>query len=201
MERAGIAAGTVERSRQRGPGEVKDVLVLGIDPGVTLVGYGLIRAQGQRLEAVEYGCVRAPPTTYLPDNLLQVYTAISGLIAVHQPSVVSVEQLFFNRNVRTALAVGQARGAVLLAAAAAGVRVEEYTPTQVKSAVVGYARADKRQMQAVVKTILGLPALPKPDDVADALACAITCAHIMQTSARLATSASRDSATRRAGSS
>ncbi|HAI20993.1 MAG TPA: crossover junction endodeoxyribonuclease RuvC [Clostridiales bacterium UBA8153] len=161
------------------------MLVLGVDPGSALVGYGLVRARGQRLEALEYGCVRSVSAAYLPANLLQMYTAISRLIAVHQPSVVSVEQVFFNRNVRTALAVGQARGTVLLAAASAGVRVEEYTPTQVKSAVAGYARADKRQMQAVVKSILGLPELPTPDDVADALACAITCVHTMQTAARL----------------
>lgn len=165
---------------------MKGVVVLGIDPGVTRVGYGLVRAQGQRLEALDYGCVQSPSAAYLPDSLLRVYTAVSGLIDVHRPAAVSVEQIFFNRNVRTALAVGQARGAVLLAAAAAGVRVEEYTPTQVKSAVVGYARADKRQMQAVVKSILGLPELPTPDDVADALACAITCVQTLQTSARLA---------------
>ncbi|MEW6522572.1 MAG: crossover junction endodeoxyribonuclease RuvC [Bacillota bacterium] len=161
------------------------MLVLGIDPGTSLTGYGLVRARGQRLEAVEYGCVKVPPGAPLPDTLLTIYTAVTGLISAHRPDAVAVERLFFNRNVRTALAVGQARGVVLLAAAAAGVSVEEYTPPQVKSAVVGYARAEKRQVQAMVKAILGLPELPRPDDVADALACAVTCVQTLQTARRM----------------
>lgn len=153
------------------------MLVLGVDPGTATTGYGLVRERAGRLEALDYGAVTTSKDLPLPSRLLIIHKELTGLIRVHAPDAMAVEELFFNRNVRTALAVGQARGVVLFTAAAAGVPVAEYTPPQVKQAVTGYGGADKAQMQAMVKLVLGLREVPRPDDAADALAVAICCVH------------------------
>jgi crossover junction endodeoxyribonuclease RuvC len=153
-------------------------LALGIDPGTATTGYGLVRltAEGE-LEAVSFGVILTPPNTPAPERLLMLYGDLKELLSLHQPDCVAVEKLFFQRNVSTALAVGQARGVVLLAIAEAGREVAEYTPNEIKQAVVGYGSADKRQVQEMVRTLLRLPEIPKPDDAADALAVAITHLH------------------------
>lgn len=153
------------------------VPVLGIDPGTATTGYGVVHVRAGRLEALDYGVIRTPKSLPLPERLLTIHEALGELIRRWRPEALAVEELFFNRNVRSALAVGQARGVVLLTAAGAGVPVSEYTPPQVKDAVTGYGRADKAQIQAMVKSLLGLSEPPRPDDAADALAVAICCLH------------------------
>jgi len=153
------------------------MLILGIDPGTAIMGYGLIEKRGNHLFPLDYACWRTPAHTPMAERLLMLYKELEVYIKEKQPHFVAVEELFFNRNTTTALTVGQARGIVLLAAAQAGIPVYEYTPLQVKQAVVGYGRADKKQIQQMVKGLLGLREVPKPDDVADALAIAICHAH------------------------
>jgi crossover junction endodeoxyribonuclease RuvC len=153
-------------------------LALGIDPGTATTGYGLVRLTRQGvLEAVAFGVIITPPHAPAHERLLMLYTDIRDLLALHQPDTCAVEKLFFQRNVSTAIAVGQARGVVLLAIAQAGAEVAEYTPNAVKQAVAGYGAAGKRQVQEMVRTLLNLPELPRPDDAADALAIAITHLH------------------------
>ncbi len=153
------------------------MLVLGVDPGSAITGFGLVRETGHKLTAVDYGYIRTLPAQPAEVRLQRIYQEIKNLLARYQPDHLVVEELFFNKNVRTALTVGQARGVVMLAGAEAGLPVHEYTPLQVKQAVVGYGRAAKSQIQFMVKTLLGLPEIPKPDDVADALAIAICHTH------------------------
>ncbi|MDP8903895.1 MAG: crossover junction endodeoxyribonuclease RuvC [Chloroflexota bacterium] len=159
------------------------MIVLGIDPGTAATGYGIVERAGSRLRAVDFGCFETVAADALPRRLLYIHQAVSELIAEHQPALVGVERLFFNRNVQTAFAVGQARGAVLLAAAQAGVPVFEYGPHEVKMAVTGYGRAGKEQVQRMVQVVLGMAALPRPDDAADALAVAICLAHAQRPAA------------------
>lgn len=149
------------------------MIILGVDPGTAITGYGLIRDLGNKIEVIEYGCIRTSPKSCLANRLRKINEELEKLIRNYQPQVAAVEDLFFNKNVRTALAVGQARGVVLLTAAKAGVEVREYTPLQVKQALVGYGRAEKHQVQYMVKMLLSLEEAPEPDDVADALAIAI----------------------------
>lgn len=153
------------------------MLVLGIDPGTAICGYGLVDMQGNHLRAVVYGAVTTSPKSKPEDRLLKIYREIDDLIKEYKPEVMGVEQLFFNRNTTTAIPVGQARGVVLLAAAANGVEVVERTPLQVKQAVVGYGKATKEQVIYMVEKLLNLPKKPHPDDVADALAVAICTTH------------------------
>jgi crossover junction endodeoxyribonuclease RuvC len=153
------------------------VIVLGIDPGTAATGYGIVERNGSKLRMVDYGCLQTEPAQALAVRLLAIYRSVRQLIELHRPAMVGVERLFFNRNVQTAFAVGQARGVVLLAAAEAGVPVFEYGPHEVKMAVTGYGRADKQQVQRMVQVVLGLDSLPRPDDAADALAVAICLAH------------------------
>jgi crossover junction endodeoxyribonuclease RuvC len=150
-------------------------LVLGIDPGTAITGYGFVTdsRRGAGLQAAEYGVVRTAAGTPATDRLKQVFEDVSSLIRARRPDALAVEQLFFNRNVTTALAVGQSRGVVLLAATLAGVPVFEYTPSQVKQAVTGVGRAGKVQVAYMVQSLLARPTVPKPDDVTDALAIAI----------------------------
>lgn len=158
------------------------MIILGIDPGTAIMGYGLIEKKGNALKALEYSAWRTEAKTPLPERLLHLYQELSSFMSSKRPNEVAVEQLFFNRNTTTALAVGHARGMVLLAAAQHRIPIFEYTPLQVKQAVVGYGKAEKLQVQQMVKALLALPAIPKPDDTADALAIAICHAHssIMQ---------------------
>jgi crossover junction endodeoxyribonuclease RuvC len=153
------------------------VIVLGIDPGTAMTGYGIIERTGSHLRLIDYGCMETVPDRPLADRLLLIHEAVEGLIEAHQPSLVGVERLYFNRNVQTAFAVGQARGVVLLAAAQHGLPVFEYGPHEVKIAVTGYGRAAKEQVQRMVQVVLGMETLPRPDDAADALAVAICLAH------------------------
>ena len=153
------------------------MIVLGIDPGTARTGYGLVRREGSRLQALDFGCLETVPDRELPERLVLIHQGVSELIAEHAPEVVGVERLFFNKNVQTAFAVGQARGVVLLAAAQAGLPVYEYGPHEVKMAVTGYGRAPKDQVQRMVQMILGLAAIPHPDDAADALAVAVCLAN------------------------
>lgn len=153
-------------------------LALGIDPGTATTGYGLVRQSEEgTLEAVDYGVFVTPPHTPAHERLKMLFDDLTELLAQHRPDTCAVEKLFFQRNVSTAIAVGQARGVVLLAIAQAGTEVEEYTPNEVKQAVAGYGAADKRQVQDMVRALLNLKEIPKPDDAADALAIAITHLH------------------------
>jgi len=153
------------------------MIILGIDPGTAIAGYGLLQSDGDELKLVAYGAITTPSDWQMPRRLQHIYSELTALIAKYQPTDAVVEKLFFSKNVRTALSVGQARGVALLAAAQAGVAIHEYTPLQVKQAVVGYGRADKNQIQQMVKMLLQLDSIPQPDDAADALAIAICHAH------------------------
>ncbi len=153
------------------------MIVLGIDPGTAITGYGVVERTGSRIRALDYGCVETPSDRPLAERLLEIRASVADLIDRHQPSAVAVERLFFNRNVQTAFAVGQARGVVLLTAAEHGLPVFEFTPNEVKTAVTGYGRAPKDQVQRMVQVVLALPELPRPDDAADALAIAVCLAH------------------------
>ena len=151
------------------------MLALGLDPGTATTGYGLVRLEPDgSLRAVKHGVITTPKDTPAPERLLILYDQLQDLLHEHKPEMVAVEKLFFQRNVTTALSVGQARGVMLLALAMAGLEVFEYTPNEVKQAVAGYGSAGKRQMQEMVRVLLGLDDIPRPDDAADALAVAIT---------------------------
>lgn len=154
------------------------MLVIGIDPGTASTGFGLVREDSAgNLSAVEYGVIRTLPGQSMPDRLLGLYQDIQQLLTLHRPETSAVEKLFFQRNVRTAMAVGQGRGIVLLALAEAGIPVVEFAPSEVKQAISGYGGAEKKQVQEMVKILLNLKTLPQPDDAADALALAICCLH------------------------
>lgn len=148
--------------------------ILGIDPGFGRSGYGVIDAIAGRHTALEYGCVETAPHTPTGLRLREIFEKMTTIMTTYQPDVVAIEQLFFARNVTTALTAAEARGVVVVAAQLADIPQVEYTPLQVKQAVVGYGRADKRQVQEMVRILLGLRELPRPDDAADALAVALT---------------------------
>ncbi len=145
---------------------------LGIDPGTARLGFGLVD-DADEFRCVAFGVVETASSLAMPLRLVELSDAIEGLIRQHRPTALAVEQLFFARNVTTAMTVGQARGVVLLAAARAGITVAEYTPSEVKQAVAGYGKADKVQMQEMVRILLELDRVPHPDDAADALAVAL----------------------------
>ena len=153
------------------------MIILGIDPGTAALGYGIVDRNGGRLRAIDYGCLETSPDLTLPERLLAIHSLVDELIQLHEPAIVAVERLFFSRNAQTAIAVGQARGVVLLAAAQHGRPVREATPNEVKVAVAGYGAADKGQVQRMVQLVLGMAELPTPDDAADALAVAICIAN------------------------
>lgn len=153
-------------------------ITLGIDPGTATTGYGFIRQRRDTsLEALAYGVITTPAKTPPAERLVQLYEELNALILLHRPQQCAVEKLFFQRNVTTAIAVGQARGVILLALAQAGIAPAEYTPNEIKLAVSGYGSAGKRQVQEMVRMMLALPEIPRPDDAADALAVAITHIH------------------------
>lgn len=150
------------------------MLAIGIDPGTAITGYGLVqRTAAGNLTAVDWGVILTPAGMHASERLANIYEALVAILQEHRPQTAAVESLFFQKNVRTAMSVGQARGVVLLALQQAGVPTHDYNPNQVKQAVSGYGAADKAQMQAMVRMLLSLPDLPKPDDAADALAIAI----------------------------
>jgi crossover junction endodeoxyribonuclease RuvC len=149
------------------------MLVLGIDPGTASTGYGLVRGDGSRLLAVDQGVIRTMPGVALERRLADIHARVAELLEAHRPDAVAIEELYFGANARTAFAVGQARGVVLLAAGQRGVPSRSYTPQQVKGAVCGHGRAGKDQVGRMVARLLGLAAPPAPDHAADALAVAI----------------------------
>ncbi|MTI61312.1 MAG: crossover junction endodeoxyribonuclease RuvC [Firmicutes bacterium] len=149
------------------------MLIIGIDPGLAIVGYSLVKKEGNRFSVLDYGVVRTPSGDDNINRLKKIYISLTDIIKEYKPDEMAVEELFFNKNVKTAIRVGQARGVILLAGAQADIVVAEYTPLQVKQAVVGYGRAAKQQVQEMVKALLNLETVPRPDDAADALAVAI----------------------------
>lgn len=151
--------------------------VLGIDPGTAITGYGVLDADTGELGLITAGAIFTAAGTPLPERLLSIHTELTALLARYQPHAVAVEELFFSRNTTTAMSVGQARGVVLLCAAQAGLPIYHYKPAEVKQAVAGYGGAGKAQMQEMVRLLLGLPAVLKPDDAADAVAIAICHVH------------------------
>lgn len=157
------------------------MLALGIDPGTAICGYGLVDLTGNRLRPIHYGAVFTDKDMQPEMRLKKIYDEISALIEIYRPDIMSVEQLFFNRNVTTAIAVGQARGVVLLTAANKNLPVLEFTPMQIKLAVVGTGSANKEQVTYMVQHLLNIRQKPKPDDVADALAVAICGLHTAAT--------------------
>jgi crossover junction endodeoxyribonuclease RuvC len=161
------------------------MIVLGIDPGIAITGYGIIKIKGNALYPIQYGAIRTEAELPLPARLKTLYGEIEQTIKAFRPSVMAIEELFFNKNAKTALTVGQARGVAILAGVNSGLEILEYTPLQVKQAVCGYGRADKIQVGQMVKTLLGLYDVPKPDDTADALAIAICHAFSYQMNERL----------------
>jgi crossover junction endodeoxyribonuclease RuvC len=158
------------------------VLILGIDPGTAITGFGLVREEEAGLALVDCGVVTTPAGQPLPQRLQTIYRGLSDVVRQHQPEAAAVEELFFSRNVRTALSVGHARGVTLLALADAGLPIHEYKPQEVKLAIAGYGGADKHQVQEMVRMLLGLDSVPQPDDAADAVAVAVCHIH----SARMA---------------
>lgn len=149
------------------------MIILGIDPGIAIVGYGVVECIGNHFKALEYGCIKTKSNMYFPDRLQFVYDEMNNIIDQYQPHEMAIEELFFNKNAKTAIKVGQARGVEILAAKNKGLEIYEYTPLQIKQAVVGYGRAEKKQVQEMIKILLNLGETPKPDDVADALAVGI----------------------------
>ena len=158
------------------------MLVLGIDPGTAITGYGLVREDGEGLTLVDYGVITTAAGQPLPVRLQAIYQGLAEVAREHQPQQAAVEELFFSRNVRTALSVGHARGVTLLALADAGLTIHEYKPLEIKQAITGYGGAGKQQVQEMVRLLLNLDHVPQPDDAADAVAVAVCHIH----SARMA---------------
>ena len=150
------------------------MVVLGIDPGYALMGWGVIESEGSRMRLINYGCVETKAGVPMPTRLRTLQLGVRDLVNIYHPDDVAFEELFFAHNVTTALMVGAARGAAIIAAAEYTERLYEYTPMQIKQAVTGYGKADKKQVQQMVKLLLKLEEIPRPDDAADAIACAIT---------------------------
>jgi crossover junction endodeoxyribonuclease RuvC len=162
------------------------VLILGIDPGTAITGYGLVREDDEGLSLVECGVIMTPAGQALPERLRHIYRGLVDLIARHKPEAAAVEELFFSRNTRTALSVGHARGVALLALADAGLPIHEYKPLEVKQAIAGYGGADKQQIQEMVRMLLNLDHIPQPDDAADAVAVAVCHIHSARMKALIA---------------
>lgn len=151
----------------------KGQTILGIDPGTATMGWGVVRQEGSRLRYVQHGAITTPSDWEMPRRLGRLFDGVTELVRGYRPETVAVEELFFNTNVTTAITVGQARGVAMLAAYKAGIEVAEYTPLQVKQAITSYGRAEKRQVQEMVRALLSLREIPRPDDAADGLAIAI----------------------------
>lgn len=159
--------------------------IIGIDPGIATTGYGILDSDGQKSAMLSFGCVTTDAALAAPERLELIYQGLREIVETYTPDVMAVEKLFFARNSNSAMQVGEARGVVLLTGRLAGLPVFEYTPLQVKQSVVGYGRAEKQQVQHMVKVLLGLPKIPRPDDAADALAIALCHAHAGSTMAAL----------------
>jgi crossover junction endodeoxyribonuclease RuvC len=155
--------------------------IIGIDPGTGILGFGVIDAHGGRTKLVTAGVITTPAHTSLADRLEEIYLELTSIIAETKPDMMAIEQLFFARNVTTAMSVAHARGVAMLTGKQAKLPIEEYTPMQIKQSLTGYGKADKKQVQEMVRIQLGLRDVPKPDDCADALATAIMCAFVTRT--------------------
>ena len=153
------------------------MIILGIDPGLAIVGWGVIEYNGSKFTVLGYGCIETPAHTPTDERLVLIHKGLSQIIEKYRPDQMAVEELFFNTNITTGIRVAEARGVILMCAKEMGVKIFEYTPLQVKQAVVGYGRAEKKQVIVMVTTLLGLQKPPKPDDTADALAIAVCHAH------------------------
>ncbi len=156
------------------------MIVLGVDPGTATTGYGVVEERDGELELVACGVVTTPAGQPLPVRLQTIYRELLELVKMHRPAAGAIEKLFFGKNVRTAISVGQARGVALLALADAGLTIGEYTPLEIKQSVTGYGGADKHQVQEMVRALLNLADIPRPDDAADGLAVAICHLHAMR---------------------
>lgn len=153
------------------------MIILGIDPGYAIVGWGVLEYKGNHFKIIDYGAITTNAGEYFPERLTKIYDQLNEIIVKFQPQAMSIEKIFYNNNAKTVIDVSQARGVITLAAYKNHLDFAEYTPLQVKQSVVGYGRASKKQVQEMTKTILGLESIPKPDDTADALAMAICHAH------------------------
>jgi len=156
------------------------MVIMGIDPGTAATGYGLIKKLQDKLEIIDYGCIRTETKFSTAERLKKIDQQLIKLISKHKPERIAVEDIFFFKNLKTAVKVSQARGVILSRTVQPKVSVVEYTPLQIKQAVTGYGRADKKQVQKMVKVLLNLKEIPQPDDAADALAAAICCAHSLR---------------------
>jgi crossover junction endodeoxyribonuclease RuvC len=154
--------------------------IIGIDPGTGILGFGVIDFKKGKTTLVTAGVITTPAHTPLPDRLEEIYNGLTEIIAETKPTVMAIEKLFFNQNVTTAMSVSHARGVAMLTGKQASLKIEEYTPLQIKQTMTGYGRADKKQMQEMVRQQLGLKEAPKPDDCADALAAAIMAAFTLR---------------------
>lgn len=154
--------------------------ILGIDPGTGIMGFGVIDADAGNIKMVDAGVIRTPAHTPQAERLEDIYDSLEEIISEHKPDTLSIEKLFFVKNITTGMSVSEARGVALLTAQRAKMKINEYTPLEIKQTVTGYGKADKKQVQEMVKMHLGLKAVPKPDDAADALAAAITCAMMIR---------------------
>ncbi|MCZ7398133.1 MAG: crossover junction endodeoxyribonuclease RuvC [Candidatus Methanoperedens sp.] len=156
------------------------MIVIGIDPGLATVGFGVIRTEKNNITPVSYGVIRTSAEKQSPERLLEIYTGVNELFGKYVPSAVAVEKLFFNKNVTNAMSVSEARGVIVLAAEQNHIPVFEYTPNEVKQAITGSGRADKKQMQEMIKRLLNLSEIPRPDDAADGLSIALCHINIMR---------------------
>lgn len=153
------------------------MLVLGIDPGTATTGFGLVESISNRMKLIHYGTITTEATAEMSQRLCQISEQIDELIKVYKPDVAAVEQIYYFKNAKTVITVAQSRGVIIMTAARAGLEIAEYTPLQVKQSVVGYGKAEKKQVQIMVKSLLKMETLPRPDDAADALAVAISHIH------------------------
>jgi len=156
------------------------MLILGIDPGTARIGVGLIEYKNKKAALVAFDCLTTKPEETTAERLNDLYQKLTKFIKKHKPEIITVEDIFFFKNTKTIIKVSQARGVILLAAARQNIEVREFTPLQVKQAITGYGRAEKKQMQQMVKVVLNLKEIPRPDDAADALAVAVCCAHSLK---------------------
>jgi crossover junction endodeoxyribonuclease RuvC len=150
------------------------MVILGIDPGYAIVGFGVISQEGSKCKAIDYGVISTPKTDSLPTRLAKISESLDAIMDKHKPDAIAIEELFFQNNQKTAILVAEARGAILLTLYKKNKNLYEYTPLQIKQAMTGYGRAEKSQIQHMVTLLLGLKQIPKPDDAADALAVALT---------------------------
>ena len=161
-------------------GDVTTMIVIGIDPGLATVGFGVIRKEEGTITPVSYGCIRTSSEKQNSERLMDIYNEINTLFETYNPQTVAIEKLFFNRNVTSAMGVCEARGVIFLAAQQKSIPIFEYAPTQIKQAITGTGDADKRQMQMMIQRLLNLDELPRPDDAADGLSIALCHMHIMK---------------------